>query len=120
MFGAGLDVLGVAGAILNKLKSLKDLKTGHAAEVIKYEVWLARLAAKGLSGNVAEFCRDFVKGLASFSLLDTAFSPTDFTKAKVFLPLSMKMIDGATIANASIQIGHKYNYGSLYVYGAAW
>jgi OmpA family len=123
MFGAGMDVLGAAQAILKSLKGagkLKGLSASRFGKIIQFDEWLVELGLKLLKASPREFYEDLVKGLVNFSLLDTSFSPTDFTKAKVFLPVTLRMIDGATIANAAVQLGYKSNYGSLYVYGQAW
>jgi len=105
-----------------QLKGVGKLATGweeRVRKVIKFDEFLIDLGIKLLKRDFREFYVDLVKGLVNFGLFDLSYTPADFTKAKVFLPLTPGLIDGATIGNLAASL-HQSNYGSTWVYGKVW
>jgi hypothetical protein len=122
MFGAGMDAIGLAQAIVKGLKGSSKLMSivgGRLGKLVEFDDWLVELGLRLSRNEVSEFYKNLIKGLTSFALLDTSFTPTQFSKAKVFIPLTMGKIDGATIANLAVTVNQS-NYGSTYVYGQTW
>jgi hypothetical protein len=110
MSGVGTDAL----ELLSFLKKLKELKNGGKALKLESEA-IEKLVKILTTRGAKPFFKELILEIGP----DLSFTPSDWNEAKVFLPMTLNKLDGATIANASIQPGMG-SYGKLWVYGNTW
>ena len=120
MCGAGMSY-DILKKLVNALKLLPLTSSGPSGvvaltklaglsiQIVKWEIEIAK-------GNGKAVWVEIFKALATGA--QAAPDPNDFSKAEVGIPVSVEMLNGATIGNLSAT-GGAWQYGTLWVYGKA-